>query len=551
MKLRYPGLLVALLGTSAAGCNSTPQGGGCGADSECTATQACLARVCVAREPGPRALHISVVPAAGLVAAPTEFSDALFGGPVATTLQLQRVVPVAGKAKSPATALFALLVQGELSINAQLPSRIPGAAAVEMNAVASIKSVAGVAEAEFVLPVPESRLGELAAFRLVPRAPVDAVTPPVEAQLNLLNNLIVPLPGATDLRFVEGSVRTEFDKPALGYAVQVLRLGQTVSNKATVGVDGRFRVGFSIAADPLNDAASLLVSLPSLTTLPRLRVNIPSAASDMGAIRLPAHPTPQLFRVPVVSLGTTGTFFPVVGALVRFETVLPSTGPGVVSRYLQEIQSGKDGTVDLPLIGGVPESTRSYSVEVTSPSFSEAGSVCIANFAIGAASSDTKKVPTAAVIELPRRPALAGVVRRPDLSPVRGAVVTAVRLGPLPGAVDCAVPNRLGDPNTITNVDGIFRLRVDSGVFRIEVRPPTGEAIPFTTWDAVITNVGLQMDLPLPAGRVADGKLLTLEGTPCAACRVLVYEGTAQALTLRAETVSGPFGLFRVILPAL
>lgn len=552
MTSRILGLLVAVCwAVFAYGCNATPQGGWCAIDADCLVGQVCLARVCVAREPGPRLLHVTVVPSMGTAAAATEFTDVLFGGPVATTIQLSRSVAVAGKAKSLPTALFALLVQGELSINAQVPARIPGAAIVQFNAVASIKSLAGVAEADFVLNIPESRLGEVAAFRLVPRAPVDAVTPPVEKQLALLNNLTIPLPGATDLRFVEGSIRNEFDKPALGYVVEVLRAGQTVSNKITVGEDGRFRVGFLKAEDPLNDVATLMVSLASSVSLPRTGLILPSAASDIGTLRLPAYPRPQLFRVPVVSVDASGSFAPVVGALVRFETSLPSTGPGVFSRYVQEIQSGKDGTVDLPLIGGGPESTRNYGVEVSSPNFSDAGSSCISNFAIGAASSDDTKVPTTAVIELPRRPALAGFVRRPDLKALRGAVVTAVRLGPLPGSVDCAVPNRLGDPITITNIDGAFKLRVDAGVFRIEVQPPTGEAIPFSTWDAVITNEGLQMDLAMTAGRVADGKLITPAGTPCAACRVLVYEGSATSLKLRTETVSGPEGLFRVVLPAL
>ena len=549
MNVRPRLFLLAAVSVISLGCNTPPLGGGCRLDSECEPLKACLAAACVPRE-SPRVLHVVAYPALGAVAAPSELSNVPFSPSAPVNVTMLGSVIVAGKAASPSTAPFALLMQGELGISVQLPSLVRGAPALDLNTVAFIKGAGGVAD--FSLAVPANRAGELGAITLVPRAPADAAAPPLNLRLPLVSGMVLPIPGAADLRTIEGRVHTEFNLPPVGYVAQVMRNGQVVSNRAPLAEDGRFRVSFPKPQDAASDVATLLVSLPGQAAVPHLQLELPATATDVETLKFPAHPKAQPFRVPVVAVDAMGVHVPVAGALVRFETRLASTGPGLSSRYVQELQSGKDGTVDIPLIAGGLERPRQYSVEVTSPSFSEAGSRCIPNFAVGPATAGTISVPTAAVIELQRRPALAGVLKRADQSTLRAAVITAVRLGPVAGVPDCAVPNRLGDASTISDAAGNFRLRVDAGTFRIEVRPPTGELVPFTALDAVVTNDGLAMDIVMPAGRLAEGKLLTSVGAPCAACRVLIYEGALTApAVLRAETVSGPDGLFRFILPAL
>lgn len=539
-------LLLGCVGMFA--CNAPPLGGGCNNDTQCLPTQACLADVCVDREPGPRLLHVAVFPAPGTEAASTEFTNVAFGAAVVAALPLSEKVAVAGNAKAQPTSQFAQLAQGELALAAQLPSLIPGAPPVQINTVAAIKMPGSAA---FKFTVPRTRLNEVAAIAVLPRAPVDTVTPPLLKSLALTEGMEFELPGLAELRVVEGSVRNEFNQAAFGYVAEVFRDGQLVSARAPVGVDGRFRVNFTKSPDPATDAAVLQLSSPGTAPSPRLFFALPPMATDAGVLRFPAHPLPQIFRVPVVGRSAMGASFPVVAALLRFETKLPATGVGVSARFQQDVQAGESGTVDVPLIAGALEGVRDYSVKVTSPSFSEAASQCVASFAVGAAASDSTNVPTTALIELPLRPALAGVLRRADLTVLRGAVVTAVRLGPLPGAVDCGVPNLLGDAVTTTDAEGAFRLRVDAGLFRVQVRPPQGEAVPFTVWNATVTNDGLLLNLTMPAGRVVDGKVLTPAQTPCAACGVVVYEGPLTDLaTLRAETITDPQGGFRVVLPA-
>lgn len=543
------GAVVAASVWALGACNTEPMAGGCGSDSQCSVSETCLAKACVPKEPGPRLLHVAVFPAPGVEAAITEFPNAVFGASSVTPLPLSARLSVSGTVKAAPTSQFAQLSQGELAVSAQLPSLVPGAPPLLFNAVAAIAVMGG--GAAFTLSVPQTRAQEVATVVVLPRSPVDTVTPPSSHTLALQDRMELLLPPLAELRVVEGSVRTEFDQSAVGYVAQVFRDGQLVSAKAPIGADGRFRVTFTRASDPATDAAVLQLGLPGTGPAPSLFYALPPAATDAGVLRFPAHPTPQLFRVPVVAVGSMGAYTPVVAALLRFETKLPSTGVGVTARYGQDVQAGADGTVDVPLIAGTLEGVRQYAVQVVSPSGSEAASSCVRSFGVGPAASDSTNVPTTASLELPRRPALAGVLKRADLSPLRGAVVTAVRLGPLPGTMDCGVPNWLGDAVTTTDAGGAFRLRVDAGVFRVEVRPPQGEAIPFTVWNATITNEGLLLNLTLPSGRVAQGKVVTPLQTPCGACRVMVYEGplTAPAV-LRAETVTDPAGLFRVVLPA-
>ncbi|MCG5056305.1 MAG: hypothetical protein KA712_25445 [Myxococcales bacterium] len=535
-----------VVGLLVASCETVEVADGCRQDSECPSGQACWVATCAPRAL-PQSFSVVVVPDGKAGAARTELVAHAFGSGL-TVVPLARPVALQGTVESLRTAPFAQAGAGELSVVVTLPSLVPGLAPVETLATATLPGPGGVAS--FSLKLPANRLNEPASFAVRPKGALEQVVPPVFQDIALIPDvpIKVSLPGAAEQRIIEGLVNDAFDQPASGYGIQVMSQGRPISTRGIVGEEGRFRL--SVLA-PEGAPGTLELFPPLGAARPRMSLPLSSTLSDLGTLRLPAHPAAEVVRVPVGWVDPVGAFVPVVGAFVRFRTVLAANLPSASAAYVQEVQTGHTGLAELPLIGGALEGVRPYDVEVRSPPDSAGASRCLRRFPVGALSSG-QVVPTTANLVLPRRPGLAGTLQAQGTkAPVARAVVTALRTGPLPGSVDCSSVAERGVFSTSTDRAGLFNLRVEEGLYLLEVRPPGGQALPL--WQVpglAVTNQGLETTVLVPEGHVLDGSLVGPDGLPCPACRVELYEASADGTRLRAEAVSDPQGGFRVVVPA-
>ncbi len=536
----------------AVACNPPAANDGCRQDTDCAALEACLASVCMPRIVGPYALAAVVVPASG-VGATTEIPQQLFAS-TATTLALLPPITATGRAVAPMNTPFAQVAQGELSLTFVLPAPPTGGEPLQLNVVAPVTAPGGVVA--FKMMFPQARLGQTAKVFVIPRPPLDLVLPPIERDVVMAADMTIVLPGIQDLRAVVGVVRNEFDQPAFGYSVRVYRGTTLVSTRSQLAPeDGRFRVSYSRQASPALAGVPPTLELAAIgaAARPRVRIALAEDTTDVATVRLPAHPLSQPFRIPVVTTNAQGEVAPVVGALLRLETPLPASSSGSSAAFVQEAQAGFDGVVEVSLIPGGLEAAKAYRVAIVSPASSEAASRCLDRFDVGPGLDAGNATPTTATLELPRRPELSGVIQRADMSPLHRAVVRASRTGPVPGVNACEAVPRVGSASATTETDGRFRLSLEPGTYRIEIRPPLTDMAPmWAVNDLVVPSLGLQVAWQLPRGQLLEARVVNVDASACQTCRVQLYAASTQgAAELRVEAVTDYDGRFRAVVPAL
>lgn len=547
--LRSGAGLALLCGFVATSCEAPSSSLGCGQDTDCAPSQACFARACIARVRFPYVAAFRLSGRLGGASASTDL-------PAETILDanaplvLSPPVSLTGRAESLATAPFAKVGEGQLSLSFRLPPVLPNGPERQTSLIAEVKNEGGVVP--FALAVPQGWVGQTARVFVTPRAPVDLVLPPVEQEVLLGPDMKIDLPGAQELRAVEGLVRNEFDQAVPGYVVRVMRGTSLVSSRALPAAeDGRFRVSFPKQGGPPAGElpATLVIAVAGAGARPQIRLVLGDNVTDVGTVRLPPHPLPRPFRIPVALVDAEARRLPVVGATVRLETRIMTSGPGATAIFVQEAQSGLDGVAQMSLIPGGIENAQHYTMQIVTPSGAPAASTCVDNFAVGAVGA-AEPTPTTATVELARRPVLSGRVQLSDGTAVPAAVVTAFRTASLPGLPACDALAFLGPTSVNTDERGSFEMQVEPGVYRIEIRPPAGaRSALFAEAGVAVTGEGLQRDFVMREGLLLEARVLDTTGGPCAQCQVAVYDPAGGEAPLRAEAITDAEGRFRTVVP--
>ncbi len=318
-------------------------------------------------------------------------------------------------------------------------------------------------------------------------------------------------------------------------------LGEVVdaSSLATTDNDGIFTLYVPRDMVPFFE----LVVKPEPGTLkPTLRafgVPIPAPKTPdtivfVDDLRMPSHPEPVLFRLPVVGLDGTGTEIPVAGASIRVETTL-SSDPGTEASYVAQGASGTDGVAELMLIPG-SQNNRLYDARVISPPSSTLAS----NFDFDLPVGPYDGTNVLDKVTLEHRIAVSGVVTNNAGVPIEGASVNAVVGNGFKFALTLADQSKIENlqlPTVTTDVNGEFLLWLDpllgnwEAGYDIEIVPPASSDAPH--WS--VNNVRFNQDdlgwinrdlniVTLPEASYARGSIVTSDGETLANAEVRIYQ---------------------------
>jgi len=149
----------------------------------------------------------------------------------------------------------------------------------------------------------------------------------------------------------------------------------------------------------------------------------------------------------------------------------------------------------------------------------------------------------------PARPVLSGGMLLPDAGPVTGAVLRVDPVSPL----DAVTPLPPTGASGQTGEAGTFALRLDPGVYQLEVQP--GGSLPVLRQLVRVSGTGLQLaPVTLPSGRTLTARVLRGGSTPVPQALLRVYrnetlDGGPTRAILLGENVSDDSGLVRLLLP--
>jgi hypothetical protein len=232
-------------------------------------------------------------------------------------------------------------------------------------------------------------------------------------------------------------------------------------------------------------------------------------------------------------LGPDGT--PVPGASIFIRGTVMGGGTGNVG----PAYSGDAGTFSLSTLPQA--SAGSLQLWIVPPPGSIAG-------LIRTAVSVPAGAPVAGSWTCPARPVLSGGMLFPDAGPHVGALLRADPVLPL----DPGTPLPPSGASGQTGEAGTFALRLDPGVYQLEVQP--GVALPVLRRLVRVTGTGLQLDpVMLPTGRTLSARIFRVS-TPVPQALLRVYrkdtlgDGTPRAV-LVGQGVSDVSGQVQVLLP--
>lgn len=508
------GLAPALL--LLAGCNlfvePTPPEGSCTVDQDCLPGQRCYVDGCGTL---PADLLAEIV-----TSAPTGVTsvDMPLGPPVANmslVLPQEQIIELTlRRGTGPYPASVQLLATGTSTL---LPgvSRTAQAAGAAANGILKL----GLSTGRYTLVV----------------RPLDPAVPPA-TQMDLemdagVNRLAVDLLTAAQVQTVTGTVLAGPGQPEPAPPTVQLQAPDGRALSAPVAADGAGAFQVSFATGGLGGGTVLRTS---------------PAQGAPGAVAAFPVPDPSRFGSPflvgdtappvIVSghvLGPDGA--PVAGASIFIQGTVMGGGTGNVG----PAYSGDAGTFSLSTL---PQAQAgSLELWIVPPPGSIAGLVRTpVNVPAGA--------PVAGSWTCPARPVLSGGMLLPDAGPLAGALL---RVDPV-RALDPGTPLPPSGASGLTGEAGTFALRLDPGVYQLEVQP--GGALPVLRRLVRVTGTGLQLEpVTLPTGRTLTARVLRVS-TPVPQALLRVYrqdtldDGTPRAVLL-GQAVSDESGLVKLLLP--
>jgi hypothetical protein len=401
----------------------------------------------------------------------------------------------------------------------------------------------------FTFYVPESAIGQSAKLTLFPSSPLDQVLPVWSVPVATLGpTLVIAVPKSNETSIIEGVLQDELEQPpAIPYVARALLADRLVSNVYKTDAQGRFKL--KVPNSPsngidLNLVTVELVPADPLSVEPRLRADVSAMKLNLGVLRLPPRPKPQMLDVPVAPMGKA---MKIPGVTLRFTAPLDGAF-GAKATVAREFQTDREGVAHVTLLPGPAGQTLDYAVTVLPPPNSEFAARCFRGYSVASVSSSQSKV--AASIEVGNKLEVTGKVTSADGVLQSGVILTATRQS-VTGPQDCSV-EVLASPATVTTgIDGTYRLLLDAGHYRIEYEPPMGSAVAFSAEDDVLVNQNLQRTIKLPGGVLATGVVTAPAGDGVSSCEVRVFDRPVEGKTpaLRARTRTGMDGKFSIVLP--
>jgi len=500
-----------------AGCNlfvePSPPPGSCSSDQDCTHPQRCYVDGCGTL---PADLLAEVI-----TSAPTGVTSVDFplGPPVANmplVLPDQQLLQLTvRRGAGPYPASVQLLANGASTL-------LPGVNRTAQTAGAAANGFfqVGLSTGQYTLVV----------------SPLDPAVPPAtQTAVGMdagVTSLTVDLLPAGQVQTVSGTVLAGPGQPEpVPPTVQLQATdGRALSARISADAVGGFQLSFG--AGTLAAGAVLRVSPGpgALGAVAAFPVSDPAQFTSPFIVGDTAAPVVVSGQV----LGPDGT--PVVGANVFIQGTVVGGGAGNVGPAF----SGDAGTFTLSTL---PQATSgSLQLWIIPPPGSIAGLIRTA-VEVPAGS------PVAGSWTCPVRPLLTGGMLLPDAGPLVGAPLRADPVLPL----DAVTPLPPGGTSGQTGEAGTFAIRLDPGVYQLEVQP--GGSLPVLRRLVQVTPSGAQLGpVSLPTGRTLTARVLRGAGTLVPQALLRVYrketldDGTARVLLL-GENVSDQNGVVRLLLP--
>jgi len=508
------GLVPALLLLS--GCNlfvePSPPPGSCTLDQDCLPGQRCYVDGCGTL---PADLLAEVVTSAPIGVTSV---DMPLGPPVANmnlVLPQQQIVQLTlRRGTGPYPASVQLLASGTSTL-------LPGVTRTAQTAGAAANGILqlGLSTGRYTLVV----------------SPLDPAVPPatqtdveIDAGVNLL---ALDLLTAAQVQTVTGSVLAGPGQPEPAPPTVQLQAPDGRALSAPVAADGAggFQLSFGIGA---LDGGAVLLTSPAQGAPGAIAAFPVSDPAEFGSPFLVGDTAPPVVVSGQV-IGPDGA--PVPGASVFIQGMVIGGGTGNVG----PAYSGDAGTFSLSTLP--QDHAGSLELWIVPPPGSVAGLIRTPlNVPAGA--------PVAGSWTCPARPVLSGGVLLPDAGPLAGAVLRVDPVLPL----DPGTPLPPSGVSGQTGEAGTFALRLDPGVYQLEVQP--GGALPVLRRLVRVTGTSLQLEpVTLPTGRTLTARVFRVS-TPVPQALLRVYrkdtldDGTPRAVLL-GQGVSDASGLVQVLLP--
>lgn len=397
-------------------------------------------------------------------------------------------------------------------------------------------------------------------LRVLPQGASQAIYPPLTQALTIDRAAAAAAP--TVLRMERGAVLWGSAISAGGSALTSVRVraldpqsGDLVSSVASTSADGTFMLTLAKAAADLDtlrviaDSDALPVSLS--------RTVAPTEAQALE-LRAPALPLSQTYTVPITGRSSSGAVMPLSGVRVEFSADLSSlpigfapAPDGTIATFSTSAVTDDEGRAVVALIPG-GDSNRIYDVVATPAADSM--------FARGAFTLPIG--PSGGVLgalNLSARVTLSGRLLTPAGKPAVGVVVAARPVGVTLGSSAAA---GIAQPETMTDGDGNFLLRLEPGHYDLDCAPPPTLLLP--RWSIDDRNIVHDLDLgslELPSGVAARFTVLDPDGTPLVGARVRLYAiapsidcangaTVCQVARLRGEGLTATDGTLSILLVA-
>ena len=460
---------------------------------------------------------------------------------------------------------------------ALLPSVIAGQSPLSFNTLTTEKPAG---QWSMRLPVPEHPSAQPYRFWVgFDDAAQASLYPPVWQDQAVGGDLDVPLSmrPAASLAIVSGRITNPLGDGVGGLTVQVVdSTNQIVSSTAVSKTTGDPLPGsYQVLIDPTlatdGQAALRVVVRPGTanSALPTLEVDLPTPRAGVTVSRVdfafPSQRTPVSFQLPVRGVGPSGTTMAVVGAQVKAQVQLQDQATiklGVRATYTVTADTDAQGMAKLTLVpapsGGA---NLTYKVAVVSPTITPFASV-------------QQEVPVGpnegllAALSLPLRAQLLGRLLDSTGQPVSNAQVVAQSITADSSAASPfgSTPTEAAGPQTTTDRDGRFALRVDAGDYDLDLVPVPGTQPRSSLDNLRVSTADVDVgDVQLPRITLGQVTIRRASGAPVAQTKVQVFQlpdtnprfGLAcvaslpcsRVAKLRAEAFTDHNGLAQFLLP--
>lgn len=508
--------------------------------------------------------------------APQEVEQLLFDAKGSAALRYRTPALSHGTVTTAETLPTALVRARVLAL---LPTVIPGQNALSFNTLTTDKPAG---QWSLRLPVPEHPIAQPYRFWVgFDDAALASLYPPVWRDQAIAGDLDVALSmrAASGLAVVSGRITNVLGYGVGGLTVQVLDSSNQIVSSTAVSATGLGEAdplagNYQLVVDPTlagdSQAALRVVVRPGTvnSVLPNLEVTLP--APHAGAVArvdfaFPSQRTPVTFQLPVRGVGPSGTTMAVVGAHVQAQVQLQDQTTqklGVRATYTVTVDTDAQGIAKLTLVpansGGA---NLIYKVAVVSPTITPFASL----------QQDVQVGPNEgllAALALPLRAQLLGRLLDATGQPVPGAQVVAQQIASVSSSPSPfgGMTTDVAGPQTTTDQDGRFALRVDAGDYDLDLVPEPGTQPRSSLDNQRIGTTDVDVgEVRLP--RITLGQLVITRasGAPVAQTKVRVFQlpdttprfGLAclpslpcsRVAKLRAEAFTDHNGLVQFLLP--